>query len=54
VTKYVVAVFQLARPEGEMSYDELRDQIKSNLGETRAMNRYLDELKKHTYVDVRL
>jgi parvulin-like peptidyl-prolyl isomerase len=54
VTKYVVAVFQLARAEGEMSYEELRDQIKANLGETRAMTRYLDELKKHTYVDIRL
>jgi peptidyl-prolyl cis-trans isomerase SurA len=54
VTKYVVAVFRLARPEGEMAYDELRDQIKANLGETRAMNRYLDELKKRTYVDIRL
>ena len=34
--------------------EELRDQIKANLGETRAMTRYLDELKKHTYVDIRL
>jgi parvulin-like peptidyl-prolyl isomerase len=52
--KYVVAVFLVARPEGEMTYEELRDQIKSNLGEQRAMNRYLDELKKRTYVDIRL
>jgi peptidyl-prolyl cis-trans isomerase SurA len=54
VAKYVVAVFQLARPEGEMGYDELRDQIRANLGESRAMNKYLDELKKRTYVDIRL
>jgi hypothetical protein len=53
-TKYVVVVFEAARAEGEMTYEELRDQIRGNLGEKRAMDRYLDELKKRTYVDVRL
>jgi parvulin-like peptidyl-prolyl isomerase len=52
--KYVVAQFQVARPEGEMGYDELRDQIKANLGERSAMERYLGQLKQQTYVDIRL
>src|SRR6185436_6766195 len=53
-TKYVVVLFQAARPEGEMTYEELRDQIRGNLGEKRAMDKYLEELKKRTYVDIRL
>lgn len=52
--KQVVMVFQLARPEGEMGFDELRDQIRGRLAEDHAMRRYLDELKKQTYVDIRL
>ncbi|MBI4503791.1 MAG: peptidylprolyl isomerase [Gemmatimonadetes bacterium] len=53
-TKYVVAMFQMARTEGEMTYEELRDQIRSNLGERGAMDRYLEQLRKRTYVDIRL
>jgi hypothetical protein len=53
-TKYVVVIFERERPAGEMAYDELRDQIRSSLGERRAMDKYLEELKKQTYVDIRL
>ena len=52
--KHVIIVFQLARPEGEMGFDELRDQIRSRLSEDNAMRRYLTGLRKQTYVDFRL
>ena len=52
--RFVVVVFELARNEGEMALDELRDQIRSRLAEQRAMTKYLDQLKSQTYVDIRL
>ncbi|MBI4421205.1 MAG: peptidylprolyl isomerase [Gemmatimonadetes bacterium] len=52
--KHVVLQFQVARPEGEMGFEELRDQIRSRLAEENAMRRYLQGLRKQTYVDIRL
>ena len=51
--KHAILLFQLARPEGEMGFDEVRDQIRSRLAEDNAMRRYLAGLRKQTYVDLR-
>jgi len=48
-------VFELTKrlPEGELSYDEVKDRIKDALGQQLAIKHYLDLLRRMTYVDVR-
>jgi peptidyl-prolyl cis-trans isomerase SurA len=53
-TEYAVIRFDGARPEGEYSYDELHDRIRANLAEGSGVRRYVDDLRKRTYVVVRL
>lgn len=53
VPKRAIVQFREARPEGEFTYDELRDQIRSRLSDDNAMKRYLETLRKQTYVDIR-
>jgi parvulin-like peptidyl-prolyl isomerase len=51
--KQAILEFREARPEGEYTYDELRDNIRSRLSDENAMKRYIESLKKQTYVDIR-
>jgi peptidyl-prolyl cis-trans isomerase SurA len=53
-TAYAVVRFDGARPEGEYSFEELRDRIRSSLAESGGVKRYVDELRKGTYVSIRL
>ena len=48
-------VFELTKrlPEGELSFDEVKDRIKDALGQQLAIKHYLDLLRRMTYVDVR-
>ncbi len=52
-TKYAVIVFLEERPEGEMNFEELRDQIRSRLAEENAIKRYVQTLREKTYVEVK-
>jgi peptidyl-prolyl cis-trans isomerase SurA len=54
VTKQVVVMFQEEVPEGEYTYEELRDQIRSRLAEEGVLKRYVALLRSQTYVDIRL
>ena len=49
----VIRVIEL-RPEGEYSFDDLRDQMRSVLSEQNAMQRVLRSLREATYVEIRL
>jgi len=51
--KYVVIRFDLARPEGAFTYEEVRDRSRAGLAEENAMARYLQTLREATYIDVR-
>lgn len=53
LTAWVVMDFMGSRPAGQFTFDDLRDQIRNALSEQNALARYVDELKKHTYVEVR-
>ena len=53
-TKYVVIIFEAALGEGEFTFDELRDRIYSQLSQQNGMNRYIEELKSATYIDIRI
>jgi peptidyl-prolyl cis-trans isomerase SurA len=51
--KVVVAQINSVEAGGEMTLAEVKEQIRSSLAEAGGMRRYLDTLKKQTYVSVR-
>ena len=51
--KVVVAQINSVEAGGDMTLAEVKDQIRSSLSEAGGMRRYLDTLKKQTYVSVR-
>ncbi len=52
-TRYAVVQVTRRRPEGDVRYEDVRDKIRSQLGEQLAIRRYLDRLRKASYVDIR-
>jgi peptidyl-prolyl cis-trans isomerase SurA len=48
-------VFELTKrlPEGELTFDEVKDRIRDALSQQLALKHYLDVLRRSTYVDVR-
>ncbi len=42
------------RPPGPYTFEELKDRIRTQLAEEGALRRYLNQLRKRTYVDIRL
>ena len=53
-TVYSVIRFDGARPEGDYTYEELYDRIRASLSEGSGVRHYVDELRKRTYVVIRL
>ncbi len=51
--QFVVLQVTGRRPEGEVKYDDVRDRIRDQLGQQLAIRRYLDRLRKATYVEIR-
>ena len=51
--QFVVLKVTNRRPEGEVRYEDVRDRIRDQLGQTLAIRRYLDRLRKATYVEIR-
>ena len=51
--QFVVLQVTDRRPEGEIRYEDVRDRIRQQLGEQLAIRRYLDGLRKSTYVEIR-
>ena len=51
--QFVVLQVTDRRPEGEIKYDDVRDRIRQQLGEQLAIRRYLDGLRRSTYVEIR-
>jgi hypothetical protein len=41
------------RPPGDIRYEDVRDRIRDQLGQQLAIRRYIDELRRTTYVDIR-
>jgi peptidyl-prolyl cis-trans isomerase SurA len=54
VPKFVVAQVLSADEGGEYTVAELREQLRENLAEAKAIRRLIDSLKRETYVSVRL
>jgi hypothetical protein len=51
--QFVVLKVTDRRPEGEIRYEDVRDRIRDQLGQQLAIRRYLDRLRKATYVEIR-
>ncbi len=51
--QFVVLQVTGRRPEGDVKYEDVRDRIRDQLGQQLAIRRYLDRLKKATYVEIR-
>jgi peptidyl-prolyl cis-trans isomerase SurA len=51
--QFVVLQVTGRRPEGDVKYEDVRDRIRDQLGQQLAIRRYLDRLRKATYVDIR-
>ncbi|MDH5197609.1 MAG: peptidylprolyl isomerase, partial [Gemmatimonadota bacterium] len=52
--RFAAILFESARPEGEYSYEELYDRLRASLSEGSGVRRYVEELRRNTYVDIRL
>lgn len=52
--KYVVLQVKSRNPEGAVRYEDVKDQIRSRLAGELAQKRFVDRIRKSTYVDVRL
>jgi peptidyl-prolyl cis-trans isomerase SurA len=51
--RYAVLQLTSRRPEGDVRYEDVRDKIRSQLGEQLGIRRYLDRLRKSSYVEIR-
>jgi peptidyl-prolyl cis-trans isomerase SurA len=52
--KWAVIRFVGARPEGEYTFQDLRDQLRRQLSQQNAIDRYLRRLRQATFVEMRL
>jgi peptidyl-prolyl cis-trans isomerase SurA len=51
--QFVVLKVTDRRPEGEVKYEDVRDRIREQLSQQLAIRRYIDRLRKATYVEIR-
>jgi peptidyl-prolyl cis-trans isomerase SurA len=51
--QFVVLKVTNRRPEGDVRYEDVRDRIREQLGQQLAIRRYIDRLRKATYVEIR-
>jgi len=52
--KFVVLQITARHSEGELTYEEAKVRIRDALGEQLAIRHYIDQLRRQTYIDVRL
>jgi peptidyl-prolyl cis-trans isomerase SurA len=52
--RFAVVLIESERAAGPLTFEELRDQIRGRLADQNAINRYLRDLRRRTYVSIRL
>lgn len=52
--RFAAVLFESSRPEGEYTYAELYEQLRQSLSEGSGVRRLVEDLRKATYVDIRL
>lgn len=51
--QFVVLQVTARRPQGDIRYEDVRERIREQLGQQLAIRRYIDRLRRSTYVDIR-
>jgi len=49
-----ILVLRGVREEGEYTFEEVRDQLRSSVAEEKGVRRYLNGLRQKTYVSIRM
>ena len=52
--KFVVLEVTARHPEGELTFDDVKINIRQTLGDQLAIRHFIDQLKRQTYIDIRL
>ena len=52
--KFAVVQITKWEPAGEMTFEDVKDRVKDQLSQQLAIKRYLEGLRRKTYVDIRL
>jgi peptidyl-prolyl cis-trans isomerase SurA len=52
--RYAIVKVEQIRPEGPYTFEELQERIRTQLAREGALRRYLDDLRKRTYIEIRL
>ena len=52
--QFVVLQVTSRRSQGEVRYEDVKDRIRQQLGQELAIRRYIDQLRKSTYVEMRI
>ncbi len=52
--RFVVLEVTKRQPEGETTFDDVREQIRNRLSQDLGVQHYLDRLRRQTYIDIRL
>lgn len=52
--KFAIIVFGQSRPEGDVTFDDVRDQLEPRLAEENAIGRFVQRLRRSAYIDIRL
>jgi parvulin-like peptidyl-prolyl isomerase len=53
-TKFAIVVLTGVRDEGVFTFEEVRDQLRSQVAEEKGVKRYLNGLRQKTYVSIRM
>lgn len=51
--KFAVLELTERQSEGELTFDDVKDRIRQQLGQDLAIKHYLDQLRRQTYIDIR-
>jgi hypothetical protein len=51
--KFAILEVTARRAAGEITFNDVKDQLRTNLAENLATQRYLDHLRNSTYIDIR-
>ncbi len=52
--KFAVMDVTNRQPEGELTFDEVKEQIRAKLSQSLGEQHYVDQLRRATYIDIRL
>jgi peptidyl-prolyl cis-trans isomerase SurA len=52
--RFGAVLFESARPEGEYTFEELHDRLRASLAEGSGVRRYVEQLRRNVYIDIRM